>query len=389
MRRAYHPNRGYSLLELMVAMGIGMIMIGAAVKLFSQALNASWVTSQRAEMQQDFRAASNLLQRDISMAGAGALGQQGLAANAVGLPTGTGKVPIYPCVGLTGCSYVNGGAVAYPTTSGAPYFYSIIPGPGLGILLNGTASDILTVVSADTTLALNCYTASIDPTGTIVTFQLPPAPWPSTCVLPTGVATPQAVNDAVVGLQAGDMVLFGTQAVGVVTGPVSACTPTGTNTACYTVNFAASDPGHINQPTAATGSLAQFVASGKPASSPISVSAVRVLTVTYYLDISPSDGVTPRLMRLQSGKPPAPVAENVVNLKFSFDVNNNGVVNANQTTLPAGTTPAMITKVNILHMTMRSQMYGLTGYQGLDLQTSISARNLSSQQEYPISGTNY
>ena len=35
-------------------------------------------------------------------------------------------------------------------------------------------------------------------------------------------------------------------------------------------------------------------------------------------------------------------------------------------------------------MTIRSQMSGVKGYQGLDLQTSISARNLTMGQEYPI-----
>jgi hypothetical protein len=40
-------------------------------------------------------------------------------------------------------------------------------------------------------------------------------------------------------------------------------------------------------------------------------------------------------------------------------------------------------------MTMRSQLPGTSGYQGLDLQTSMSARNLSSQQEYPISGSTF
>jgi hypothetical protein len=119
------------------------------------------------------------------------------------------------------------------------------------------------------------------------------------------------------------------------------------------------------------------------------------LAITYYLDISPSDGVTPRLMRIQNGKLPAPVAENVAYLKFTYDVNNGGVVEANQATLPAGITPNMITKVNIAHMSMRSQEMvtggykGMSGYQGLDLQTSISARNLTSQQEYPISGSSY
>jgi hypothetical protein len=179
------------------------------------------------------------------------------------------------------------------------------------------------------------------------------------------------------------MIMFGTAAVGIVTSNVAACAPTGTNSACYTVTFAATDPGHINQPgNPVSGNLKQFAGAATP-------SAVRLTAVTYYLDIAPSDGVTPRLMRLQSGKPPAPVAENVMYLKFSFDVYNGGVVSANQATLPAGTNPGMITKVNIVHMSMRSQANTNGGYQGLDLQTSIAARNLTSQQEYPISGTAY
>jgi hypothetical protein len=94
-------------------------------------------------------------------------------------------------------------------------------------------------------------------------------------------------------------------------------------------------------------------------------------------------------MRIQSGKTPMPVAENVGYLKFTYDVDNNGVITAAQPSLPTGVTPNMITKVNIAHMSMRSQQIGTTGYQGLDLQTSISARNLTMGQEYPISGSQY
>jgi prepilin-type N-terminal cleavage/methylation domain-containing protein len=389
MRRNFKSSPGFSLLELMIAAAIGAVVVVTAANLFSRALKASWITSQKAELQQDFRAASNLLQRDISMAGAGALGQQGLAANAVGLPFGLGTLPVYPCSGLVTCNYVNGAPVAYPTSGGVPYIYSIIPGPNLGIIMPAGATDIVTVVTADAGLALNCYTAAINAAATVVTFQLP-SPLPGTCVLPTGVAAPQALNAAVVGLQGGDMILFGTKAVGVVTGAVATCAPTGTNTACFTVPFAGTDPGHVNQPAAPTGSLLQFVGPGAPVSTAIPVSAVRLLTVTYYLAIPPATGL-PTLMRLQSGKAPAPVAENVVYLKFTYDVNNNGVITANQATLPAGTTPGMITKVNIAHMSMRSQQTKYTGigYQGLDLQTSIAARNLTSQQEYPISGSAY
>jgi prepilin-type N-terminal cleavage/methylation domain-containing protein len=388
MRRTSNPSRGFTLLELMISAAVGLILTASAIQLYSRALKANWVTSQRAEMQQDFRAAANLLQRDISMAGAGALGQQGLSISAVGLPTAI--KPIYPC-SQTACNFVNGGSVAFPTACGTPCLYSIIPGPSLGILINGVASDIITLASADTSLALNCYAATINSTGTVLTFQLP-ATLPSTCVLPTGVAAPQNLNDAIVGLQAGDVVLFGTVAVGVVTGTVTTCAPTVGNTACYTVDFAATDPGHINQPglPGSSGNLSQFVSTTTPtpASTPITVSAVRVLLVTYYLAIPPATGL-PTLMRIQNGKLPAPVAENVVYLKFTYDVYNNGTISTNQTTLPVGTTPGMITKVNIAHMTIRSQLSTYGGYQGLDLQTSVSARNLTSQQEYPISGTSF
>jgi prepilin-type N-terminal cleavage/methylation domain-containing protein len=390
MRRAKNSSRGFTLVELMISAALGAVLMVVATQLYSRGIKAAWVTSQRAEMQQDFRAAANLLQRDISMAGAGALGQQGLATSAVGLPTGAGSVvPVYPCDGLTTCNYINGAPVAYPTSSGAPFVYSIIPGPNLGITVNAAQgpTDIITVIYADVNLALNCYVGSMNAAGTVVTFQLPTV-IPGTCITqPAGTPPASLIYSNPgnpTGLQVGDLILFGSNAVGVVTNPVTPCAPNpaATYSACYTVDFTAADPGHINQPAAASGSLKQFASAATP-------SAVRLMAITYYLDISPTDGVTPRLMRIQNGRPPAPVAENIVYLKFSYDVYNGGVVTANQSTLPAGTNPGMITKVNIVHMSIRSQQSTYNGYQGLDLQTSISARNLTSQQEYPISGSSY
>jgi prepilin-type N-terminal cleavage/methylation domain-containing protein len=379
MQRTLRTNRGFTLLELMVSMGIGVLLLGVALQMFTQAVKATWVTSQKSEMQQDFRAAGNLLARDISMAGSGSLGQMGLASNSVGLPLGTGLLPVYPCTATT-CNLINNAPVAYPNVAGAPYLYSIIPGFNLGITVNAGQgpTDIITIAYADANLALNCYTVTVT-SATTATFQLPTV-LPTTCVLPTGVAAPQALNDAVVGLKAGDYILFGQSAAGIVS-LIAPTAPTAGNSAAYTVTFNVGDPGHINQPTATGGSLKQLFAAGTL------VSPVRLLLITYYLDISPIDNVTPRLMRVQSGKNPVPVAENVAYLKFSYDVDNNGVYLANQTSLPAGITPNMITKVNILHMTIRSQMNGVGGYQGLDLQTSVSARNLTMGQEYPIAGS--
>ena len=48
-------------------------------------------------------------------------------------------------------------------------------------------------------------------------------------------------------------------------------------------------------------------------------------------------------------------------------------------------TPNQITKINIKHMSITSTMHGAKGFQGLDLQTSVSARDLTFQNDYPIS----
>lgn len=382
MRRQTHNSAGFTLVELMMSMAIGLLLLGSFLLVYNQAVKASWVVTEKSEMQQDFRAAANILQRDISMAGSGGLGQQGLASNSVGLPTGaSATVPVYPC-SATACNFVNGTSVAFPKVTGAPYLYSIIPGYDLGITINATegATDIITVSYADVSLALNCYAITVV-SATQVLFQLATTP-PATCILPTGSTVP-LLNAAGIGLQPGDTILFGTSALGVVSN-ITTATPAAGYSSAFTVSFANGDPGHIDQPTATGGSMNQLTI-GPSAT----LSATRVLIVTYYLDISPVDGVTPRLMRIQNGKTPMPVAENITCLKFSYDVNNNGVISTNQPSLPAGVTPNMITKINILHMSIRSELNGTTGYQSLDLQTSVSARNLTMGQEYPISGSSY
>ncbi len=384
MRRALHTTRGFTLLELMVSMGIGVIILGAGLQVYTSCMKATFATSQKSEMQQDFRAAANLLQRDLSMAGSGALGQQGLAANSVGLASGVGStVPVYPC-STTTCNYINGTSVAYPGAPAAPLIYSITPGYNVGITVNASEgpTDIITISYADANLALNCYSVDVVSATTII-FQLPTT-LPGTCVLPTGVVTPPALNAAGIGLQSGDFILFSTTAAGIVSAVTTTSVTSGAYSAAYQVTFNAGDPGHINQPAITAGTMMQL-----PVGISATLSAVRLLQITYYLDISPIDSVTPRLMRIQSGRLPAPVAEGVSCLKFSYDVDNNGVITANQTSMPATVTPNMITKVNILHMSLRSQLKGTTGYQSIDLQTSVSARNLTMGQEYPISGSAY
>lgn len=365
---------GFSLLEMVVAMALGTIVLGAAVSIYIQGVNATWTVSQRAELQQDFRAASNLLTNDLSLAGAG-LGQ----GASIQLPT-SATLPLYGCAQTTGTCYINSGAgETYPVQGTTPYLYGLLPGYQEGPTVNTMATDIVTVVYADPTFALDCYTASVT-NSTTVTFTLPGT---LSCTLPTNISTPQAVNDAGVGLTAGDLVWFTFGTSNVVAEVTTAATSGGV------VVFASGDKLNMNQASSAARSLASKTTG-------TTGTAERILVITYYLDSS----VTPtRLMRQVSGHTPMPVAENVVYLNFTYDLFNTttttaavGCPNPGAIT-PAcangsssGLFPNQITKINIMHMDMDSSVNGSgfaqKGYSRMDLQTSVSARNLTYVNNY-------
>ncbi|MGA8153236.1 MAG: prepilin-type N-terminal cleavage/methylation domain-containing protein [Terriglobales bacterium] len=395
---------GFSFLELMVSLALGMLVIGAAVKLFSQGVDATWVISQRAEMQQDLRAAENLMLKDISLAGAGLTGVSG---ESVALPSGNGN-PIYGCdQSGTAAGCLPNGGVTYPCIpvgACSPTLYPIISGYQLGITPPGAVipvgTDLITVSYTDTTLPLSCYTATFLLPGNVITFTSPAVPLPSTCVLPPGIAYPQAVNDPVVGLTPGDILLvstplgFAAAEVTNVAGPNGAPAP-GT---AYNVTFADADALNLNQNgqpndlTQVSGFLAGVGASV------VGSTADRLLVITYYLqnipDPSGQTTGTTILYRQVSGHTAAPVADNIVNLQFTYDTYDSSGNLLSQLGDPtSGNTvaPNVIRKINIAHLTIHSQLGGARsslmatqGYQAYDVQTSMSARNLSYNNRYAL-----
>src|SRR5258705_9098322 len=68
MQRA-NRNSGFTLIELMVSVALGLIVMAALGSLFKSGMDATFVVTQRAELQQNMRAAIELLSKDISMAG--------------------------------------------------------------------------------------------------------------------------------------------------------------------------------------------------------------------------------------------------------------------------------------------------------------------------------
>ena len=383
-----NSGRGFTLIELMVSLALGTLVVGTAVMMFSQGLNATFVVSQRAEMQQDLRATSNLLLKDISLAGAGMPSGQ-----AVALPSGTAITSLYGCDQVGNC--IPGGGIAYPCSTNIgvciPTLYGVIPGWQLGITPPGSPvkSDVITIVYSDTVFALNCYLVTFPVGGAVnpVTFT-PPAPVPPTCALTPPLVAPQAVNDPVVGLVAGDLILFQNTLPAATGQAVAEVTSTSVGGAPYKVNFLNGDPLQFNQSAATGGDLAQILTGAN-------TTATRIFVISYFLKLLPDPlGVGPGipvLMRQVSGHLPVPVAENVVNLQFNYDTYDaNGVLlNAQGNAGYPGTSLNLIRKINIAHLTIRSQVAGgrsylmsTNGYQSFDFQTSISARNLSYQNRY-------
>src|SRR6202795_2564976 len=126
MRVTEHHARGFSLVELIVAMSLGLIVLAATTQLFKSGMDATILVSQSSEMQQNARATLNLIAKDVSMAGSG------LPSGGLALPFSTGATSSLFAVDSTKAWLANN---TYPTN----YMYGIIPGAGNGIESGGAA----------------------------------------------------------------------------------------------------------------------------------------------------------------------------------------------------------------------------------------------------------
>lgn len=361
--RKKNPRHGFTLLELMVAMALGLIVLGALASLFKMGMNSTMTVTQRAETQANMRASVDIMAKDLSLAGAG------LPTGGIQLPTGTGSTASkYGCDSTTCYLPTN----TYPTGN---YMYGIIPGYNNGVQGGATIpaapsaiNDSITVIYADYNFPLWEYNLSF-PTATSggsVTVAANASFTPA----------PPAINSAG-GIQVGDLIMIsggGLTAVGEVT-----------SLTATSMTFANLDPLNINQDGAQSGNLKALAAGGVcPAGSTTAFCvSYRLFAVTYYLMV-PGAGQTPRLMRQVNGLPPVPVADDIINLQFAYDVYNsaNSALDANQANpLGVSESPNNIQKVNLLVMG-QSILNGGKKSQNSYLATSVSARNMTFRNRY-------
>jgi len=353
------------MLELMVSLAIGLIILGGTVKLFKTGIDASVLVAQRAELQQNSRAAINLISKDISMAGAG------LPSGGIQLPSGgVATTSRYAC-DQTGTCYIPNHQ--YPNGN---YMYGAIPGPNNGVqngvLIPATnqSADSVTVAYLDYAFPLNQYTCVVSSTSTITLTPPVPAPVPA---LP-------AINAVGVGLQAGDLVMVVGGNIATIVAEVTDVTPT-------VVTFANGDALNFNNTAGdpVIGNLAYiFNRSVVPPPGQGNCTATRLLAVTYFIQL-PANGQSPRLMRQVNGLAPVPVADDIIGLTVSYDLFNDstGTNNVEQRDplSIAGVTPNQIRKINLA---VQAQSLAQDGskMQSMQLATSISARNMSFKNRY-------
>jgi|SRR5882724_4653261 len=360
--------RGFSLVELLVAVSLGLIVLAATTQLFKNGMDATLLVSQSSEMQQNVRATLNLISKDVSMAGSG------LPSGGLALPYGAGATPSFFAVDSTKAWLANN---TYPSgiVGGAPvtnFMYGIVPGAGNGMELGGpttlaatgAASDAITIVYADYAFPLNQYTATFPTvTGDVVNFAPPAVP-------PAGFPAIQSPT----GIQVGDLILLNNPR-GYAVGEVTGIAPAGANT---NITFANGDPLNINQSGAATGNIAYIVPGGNPV-------ATRIWAVTYFVEVpAATTGQPPRLMRQVNGQSPSPVADNIIGLQVTYDV-CDGTNGPNCSNIPSALTapfsPSQIHKVNIQIMGQTLTSYGNKSRSTV-LSTSVSTRSLSFKDRY-------
>jgi prepilin-type N-terminal cleavage/methylation domain-containing protein len=366
-------ERGFTLLELMVSMALGLIVMASLASLFKTGMNSTMMVTQRAETQQNMRAAVDLMVKDIGMAGAG------LPSGGIQLPPLTGGVTAakFGCDQGGTCHVVNH---IYPNGN---YMYGIIPGFSNGVEAAATITaapppainDSITVLYCDYNFPLFEYDVTFPsaPDGTQINLT------PNSTFTPA----PPLPNSAG-GIQAGDLILInginGVTAVG-----------EATNVTATSISFANLDPLNMNWSGAAHTNNIYAVSGGAGYAFPVPVTvpqttqgtAYRLYAVTYYLTV-PAAGQTPRLMRQVNGLTPVPVADDIINLQFAFDTYNSttNALDANQANpLGVGESPNLIQKIN-LEVMGQSIINDGNKSQNMYLATSVSARNMAFRNSY-------
>lgn len=385
---------GFTITEMMVSTAVVLIVLAGALTTFKNALAINDSASQLADANQNLRAGTNQLVRDLLMAGR-LIGTEGIA-----MPTGPGITFARPGPVAMNFDLVADG----DQTLQMP---SINTGYQLGPSIRGSLTDMITILTVDefmpivaTPPALGGPSAgegTISPDGTYVQFAAA-SQW----------IDGDTVNDTP-KIKVGDLVLY----VGNSGNAIQ--TVSSIDTTAHRIYFAPGDFFHFNQPNATnevagTGRpLATLKKSNtNPATTLVwptlcpgagtlmtaasnfcsQVTLFKATMITYYVDNTTTAG-TPRLTRVLNNFPPQALAGVVEDLDLTYDLYDGNANPVAVTGFPytlSGTVYSenQIRKVNV-HVGVRSETISqpLQDYVRNHITTSVNVRSLAAVDKYP------
>jgi type II secretory pathway pseudopilin PulG len=330
-RSRFAGTAGYSLIEMMVAMGVTTVVMGATMTGLADVSKGSEMVIQVTEMNKALRTSMDLIERDMLQVGSGLP-----PGHVINIPTGAGSSSIrFP--GPPGTAFVS--------VAGDPDISAVEAKPNLGPVINGVATDVLNVMMADNTFLDVGLTA-------------------------VGASTVNVV--AGLNIATGPDRVTPGQLMMIWKGSVTALVEvTAVDTTTRMLTFANSDSLNLNQSGAAAGNL-PFLNAQAPVNSAANTFATRVRMITYYLDAT-TDPKHPRLVRrINNGSATTfdnnsgtAVGMDIENLRFRFDLNDGNTnpasvqMNATDMTTGGACAPAacsmnQIRKVDIV-LTARSR----------------------------------
>jgi prepilin-type N-terminal cleavage/methylation domain-containing protein len=363
---------GFTLVEMLVGATILLIVIGAALTTFSSGLTVNDSAAQLADANQNLRAGTNQLIRDLMQAGR-IIGPDGIP-----VPTGAGVQPFNRPGPVNGLTF--GLVVDSDTTLNLP---SITTGYQLGPTINGSHTDMVTILTVDEFMPALQTPPAAPAAPTPVEGTIAPdsqsVTLPATSLWLVGDTT----NDTP-AIQPGDLVLL--------KNPKGMAMVTVTKTDATHIYFESDssvDWFHFNQFSAPQVPMI-LIKQAPDTTSPWSqrTSLFRALMITYYVDTTTS--ATPRLARLVNHFEPQALAGIVEDLDLTYDL-VDGVNNPiNVPSLPFTDATANVTynsnqirKVNI-HLGVRSENISRPSqnYIRNHVSTSVDVRSLASIDRY-------
>jgi hypothetical protein len=350
MRTSTSSERGFSLIELMIASLITMVVMGVAFRTFADALSLNAAVTQMADSSQNLRAGTNLLVRDLIEAG------RNIQIGGIAIPSGAGSSAIHrpgPYASLT-----------FDNTT-ATTLSVLTTGEAKGPNIDGQTTDVITIVLDDPFLDR----LTIFPSTNVTNVPKLSPDGSSFNVGPSAAWIQGDPSSGIAPIRVGDLIYFLNN---------GSTIQTVTKVDATNVYFESGDPFNFNQAGAAAGNITQMLGA--------QMDIRRVLMFTYF--VKEEEPGVPRLMRQLNFFPAQALAGVIEDLQLSYDIVDgtyNPVAVAELPYTANGVTYAanQIRKVNV-HVGVRSETINpkTKDYLRNHLSTVVSIRNLAYVDRY-------